>query len=224
MRGFPHVEGWCSEALFPIVDFIDSLGMSEEGGVCEIGVHHGKFFLLLNQVTGAHDRSFGVDVFEDQGLNVDGSGLGSAEAFRRNLKLYDAHQGRNTTLIRADSTDLEAMGELLEKSGRGSIRFFSIDGGHTVRHTMSDLRLANMLIRTSGIVFLDDILNYHWLGVFEGTVKFLLEEPTLIPFAIGHNKLFLCKRSYYERYFQAFENFALKTKVVPFMGSRLVAL
>jgi hypothetical protein len=70
---------------------------------------------------------------------------------------------------------------------------------------------------------LDDILNQHWLGVLEGAVKFLLSEPTLIPFAIGYNKLFLCKLSYYQQYFAAFEQFHLKQKIVPFLGNELVA-
>jgi hypothetical protein len=222
-RGFPNVQGWCSEALFEIVDFLNSLKINQGGGVCEIGVHHGKFYLLLNQVTKEEDSSFAIDLFEDQSLNIDKSGSGSADALRANLNLYDVHQGRNTTLIRADSTDTHAVGELLKKIDRGSIRFFSIDGGHTVRHTINDLNLANLLTKNSGVVVLDDILNHHWLGVLEGAVKFLLLEPTLIPFAIGYNKLFLCKLSYYEQYFSAFEQFSLKRKVVDFLGNRLVA-
>jgi hypothetical protein len=223
-RGFSNVQGWCGEALFEIVDLLNSLNFNQGGGVCEIGVHHGKFYLLLNQVTEAEDSSFAIDLFEDQSLNIDKSGMGSADAFRANLNLYDVHQGRNTTLISADSTDSHAVGELLEKIGRGSIRFFSIDGGHTARHTINDLNLANLLTKNSGVVILDDVLNHHWLGVFEGVVKFLLSEPTLIPFAIGYNKLFLCKLSYHEKYLLAFQQSPLRQKVVDFLGSKLVAL
>lgn len=223
-RGFTNVQGWCNEALFEIVDYLNALPINQGGGICEIGVHHGKFYLLLNQVTRKEDMSFAVDLFGDQSLNIDKSGRGSADALRANLSLYDVHQGRNTTLIGADSTDPHAVGELLKKIDRGSIRFFSIDGGHTVRHTINDLHLANLLTKNSGVVILDDILNHHWLGVFEGAVKYLLSEPTLMPFAIGYNKLFLCKLSYHEQYFSAFEKFALKQKIVEFLGTRLVAL
>jgi hypothetical protein len=97
-------------------------------------------------------------------------------------------------------------------------------GGHSVRHTINDLQLANVLTSHAGVVFLDDILNYHWLGVIEGIVKYLLLEPTLVPFAIGHNKLLLCKLSYYDRYFKAMNAFALRTKIVTFLGTNLVAL
>jgi hypothetical protein len=127
--GFKSVEGWCSEGLFDIVDFLDSLNLNRSGGVCEIGVHHGKFFLLLNQVTDANERSFAVDVFDNQSLNIDNSGCGSAEIFKNNLALYDVHNGRNTELVYADSTDSRAASNLIERVGTGSLRFFSIDGG-----------------------------------------------------------------------------------------------
>jgi len=223
-RGFEKVEGWCSNALFPIVDFLNSLPFNQGGGVCEIGVHHGKFFLLLNQVTQKDDRSFAVDVFEDQFLNIDCSGCASIGAFKKNLELYDIHRGQNTTIVQCDSTDSKQAGELVERIGRGTIRFFSIDGGHTPQHTVNDLVLANLLLRNSGVVILDDILNHHWLGVLEGTFKYLLGDPTLVPFAIGHNKLFFCKLSYYDQYFRAFDQFAMKTKIVSLLGHKLVAL
>lgn len=223
-HGFKHVEGWCDVELFAVFDLLNSVGFNQAGGVAEIGVHHGKFFLLLNALTHPKDRSFAVDVFDRQDLNIDGSGLGSQEIFRRNLESYDAHGGRNTTIISADSTDAAAMAEMVKTVGAGSLRFFSIDGGHTVRHTLSDLQLANELTSNEGVVILDDILNHHWLGVIEGAVKYLQREPTLVPFGIGHNKLLLCKLSFHRRYFEALQQSPLKTKVVSLLGTDLVAL
>lgn len=223
-RGFEKVEGWVCEPLFAVTELLCASNISQGGGVCEIGIHHGKFFLLLNQVTDARDRSFAIDLFDDQSLNVDKSGAGSLEIFKRHLETYDVHQGRNTTIIQADSTDSRAIGEIIQQIGRGSIRFFSIDGGHTVRHTINDLQLANVLMRNDGVVFLDDILSPHWLGVLEGAFKYLLQEPTLVPFAIGLNKMLLCKHSFYDRYFQLFRDSPFATKIVPFLGGHIVAL
>jgi hypothetical protein len=162
-HGFYKVEGWCNEALFPLIDLLCQI--SRPGGVCEIGVHHGKFFLMLNQVTDQSERSFAIDLFDEQSLNIDSSGSGSLATFRRNLELYDVHQGRNTTIIQADSTDSRAISQIVDTIGRGSIRLLSVDGGHTARHTISDLQLASDLTSNSGVVILDDILNYHWLAV-----------------------------------------------------------
>jgi hypothetical protein len=221
-NGFSEIEGWCSEQLFQTVDLFDSLPINKSGGVCEIGVHHGKLYLLLNQVTSNETRSFAVDIFEDAALNIDFSGSGNREIFTKNLAEFDIHRGRNTTVIQGDSTDSKLQ---LEKTiGPGSLRFLSIDGGHTAEHTISDLKLANHLISNEGIVILDDILNAHWLGVIEGTVHFLLGRPTLVPFALGQNKLYLSKLSFQSYYFNVLNESRLKTKVVSFFGHSLVAL
>jgi Methyltransferase domain len=162
-NGFSKIEGWCSEQLFHTVDLFDSLPINKGGGICEIGVHHGKFYLLLNQVTSIETRSFAIDIFEEAALNIDHSGSGNRAAFTKNLAEFDIHQGRNTVIIKGDSTDSKLQ---LEKTiGPGSLRFLSIDGGHTAEHTISDLKLANHLISNEGVVILDDILNAHWLGV-----------------------------------------------------------
>lgn len=110
------------------------------------------------------------------------------------------------------------------KIGRGALRFISIDGGHTAEHTISDLILSNILINNEGIVILDDILNYHWTGVIEGAFRFLEKKPTLVPFGIGHNKLYLCKLSYKKYYFDLFEKLPIKSKIIDFFGHATVAL
>jgi hypothetical protein len=222
--GFGNIEGWCDAGLFPIMDLLDSLSFNKRGGIAEIGVHHGKFYLMLNSLTQKEDRSYAIDVFDRQDLNIDGSGLGSLENFKKNLELYDAHKGENTTIVHGDSTDTATIGNLLEAAGRGSLRFVSIDGGHTVKHTVSDLDLANALTSNAGVVILDDILNYHWLGVIEGVFKYLQREPTLMPFAIGYNKLFLCKLSFHGQYLNALQQSHRHGKLVSFMGASIVAL
>src|ERR1700733_6099687 len=220
-NGFSKIEGWCSEQLFHTMDLFDSLPINKSGGICEIGVHHGKFYLLLNQVTSIETQSFAVDIFEEAALNIDHSGSGNRAIFTKNLAEFDVHQGRNTIIIKGDSTDSKLQ---LEKTiGPGSLRFLSIDGGHTAEHTISDLKLANHLISNEGVVILDDILNGHWLGVIEGAVHFLLGRPTLVPFALGQNKLYLSKLSFQNYYFNILNESPLKTKIVPFFGHPLVA-
>lgn len=220
--GFHQVEGWCSDLLFETVSSFAGLDINRHGGCAEIGVHHGKLFILLNQVIDASHTSWAIDVFDHQHLNIDNSGAGSLAAFRANLERYDVHQGRNVVAVAGDSTD-PALG-LESRIGLGSLRFMSIDGGHTVQHTMSDLHLASRLISNEGVVILDDILNHHWLGVIEGAVRYLSTYPTLVPFAIGHNKLYLCKMSYHERYLTEMTRSRLFTKLVEFCGHRVAAL
>ena len=219
--GFQHVEGWCDPGLFEVMECIDSFVSQKDGGCIEIGVHHGKFFLLLNQLVEERFQSYAIDLFEQQELNIDFSGQGARSKFEENLRLFDRHQGRNTTIICGDSTDSSL--NLESKCGLGVSRYISIDGGHTAEHTISDLRLANRLIGNYGIVILDDILNYHWLGVIEGACAFLTERPTLIPFAIGFNKLFFCKLSFHNNYLSALRSNYSDAKLVHFFGHQLIS-
>jgi hypothetical protein len=224
-NGFHTVEGWASDQLFQTIDLLSSLDINRSGGCAEIGVHRGKFYLLLNQVVDAGERSWAIDVFDNQELNVDGSGSGWSDylaTFQANLQKFDAHGGANTEIVVGDSTDPAL--NLESRIGLGALRFMSVDGGHTAEHTISDLHLASRVISNQGVVILDDILNPHWLGVIEGAFRFLSTHPTLVPFAIGHNKLYLCKLSYHDRYLNEIAACALFTKVVDFCGYRLAAL
>jgi hypothetical protein len=214
--GFDKVEGWCAPVLFYVIDLLDAATMNKQGGVCEIGVHHGKFYLLLNQVSSPDARSYAIDVFDQQVLNVDHSGLGNRAKFEQHLTKYDAHQGRNTTIIAADSTDTGVQLSSLIKPG--SIRFFSVDGSHTVEHTIYDLQTANMLTHNEGVVILDDFTNANWLGVMEGAMRFLSTKPTLVPFAVGGNKMLLCKLAYQQAYFELISRWRLRIRTSFFFG------
>jgi hypothetical protein len=48
-------------------------------------VHHGKTFILLSLCLKEKELGIAVDIFDNQELNVDFSGKGDLELFRRNL-------------------------------------------------------------------------------------------------------------------------------------------
>lgn len=220
--GFDAVEGWCSPRLADFCKLIDSHQRERgvRGGVAEIGVHHGRFFMLLNSLTEADEPSWAIDVFDDQTLNIDSSGRGSKGRFVDNMEKYDRHAGKNVTAVSADSTTT-----LLSEVVTTPVRIFSVDGGHTAEHTISDLKAAQTVLHPEGVVILDDILHPHWLGVIEGCILFMQSRPTLVPFAVGHNKMLFANLSHAGRYATLFRNSPLKTKAsVRFMGWDLVAL
>jgi hypothetical protein len=220
--GYKEITGWMGAGLFPLLQLCNSTqeAMSEKGGAVEIGVHHGQFFIALNQLCKADELSLAIDVFDAQHLNIDGSGAGSLQHFKENLSKYCCHAGRNVTILAKDSTTLrpaDILGELLTRP-----RLFSIDGGHTVEHTMHDLALANECISDFGVIFLDDILNPQWLGVVEGVCRYLMRSPTIFPFAINSNKLFLCRMSAYKYYLQAFSEFSVPPQRAELFGKTVL--
>jgi hypothetical protein len=105
--GFNEVEGWCETELLKTIDLLSSQTINRTGGVCEIGIHHGKFFLLLNQIVDISYNSYAIDVFDNQHLNIDHSGYGNFEIFKNNLLKFDKSQGQNTVIIQGDSTDTQ---------------------------------------------------------------------------------------------------------------------
>lgn len=196
---FDAVQGWADPKLFDTVQLMADCGINRRGGVAEIGVHHGKFYILLNQVVEAHYTSYAIDVFGMQHLNIDKSGEGNKSIFMQNLAEYDKFCGANTDILEMDSMSLT------NQIPNASLRFISIDGGHTVEHTINDLKIAERLIANEGVIILDDIMGVYWCGVTEGYIKYSMTYPTIVPFAMGHNKLYLCKLSHYEYYFNLFK-------------------
>lgn len=209
-------EGWVDPAIFGLLPVV-SRALSQHhglGGICEIGVHHGKFFMALN---GLLDDpaipAVAIDLFDSgQHMNIDGSGNGNLAIFQDNLRKFDRHNGRNVTCVSADSTTLTPD----QLPIRDGYRIISIDGGHTAEHTISDLHFAERALHPCGLLFVDDFLNSHWLGVIDGVTQYLRARPTTWPLAFGHNKLLMCRMSMYPSYFQFFrENytFARTTKL-----------
>src|SRR5690606_31954832 len=123
------------------------------GNAAEIGVHHGKLFILLSLLA---EHAYAIDVF-DSALNVDHSGDGNREIFEANVRRY----GGAYTVLQTDSA-------LLTPDRLPRIRIFSVDGSHTAAMTEHDLRLAAQTLELGGIVILDDYFNEQWPDVSVG--------------------------------------------------------
>lgn len=186
------VSGWLAAES---ADVIRHLAVAQveaglKGGVGEIGIHHGKLFLLLYLSLQDGERAFALDVFEDQQLNIDASGRGDKAMFMRNFDKIGGDVER-LTIFATDScsvtsTDLYA--------AAGSLRLMSVDGGHTEDITHNDMQLAEELLLDEGILVLDDVYQERWPAVAAGAFRFILEPGRrLRPFAISPNKTYFCK-------------------------------
>lgn len=158
-----------------------------KGSVCEIGVHHGRSFILLYLLTGPDEYSIACDLFERQSENKSGSGSGDKTIFLENLKRYGADFER-IEIITENSANLKPEDLLTH----GPIRFFSVDGGHDADTAYNDIALAAETIARGGIIFIDDFLHFYWPGVSEALYRYLIEnENDLWPVAILYGKLIL---------------------------------
>lgn len=186
------VAGWLAaesaQAVMALAEVQAQAGV--RGGVGEIGIHHGKLFLLLYLALQPEERAFAIDIFDDQHLNQDASGAGDKAIFLRHLASVGGDAAR-VAILQRDSTTVRP--DEVEAAA-GPIRFMSVDGGHTQAITFSDLTLAEAVLVDGGLLVLDDVYNGRWPAVAAGAFQYLAQANTqLRAFAVTPNKTFFCK-------------------------------
>ena len=212
--GRKQVHGWLNpvdaELFRQILLLQDSLGI--RGGAAEIGVHHGKSFIPL--CLGLHDneRAVCVDIFEDQTHNVDLSGQGSREKLERNLQRFSVPADR-VVVLKASSFDVSAK-QIVDAVG--SVRFFSVDGGHWRDIVVDDLGIAGDAVGERGVIALDDFLHKEWPDVTRGFFDWHRGPGAdFAPLAISPNKLYLVRK-------ESFGVYAEQLFAIPSLRSRIL--
>ena len=170
-RGHERVNGWVDPgaltAMFVLMQAQEELGVY--GHIGEIGIHHGRYFLAMSALSRPSEKLVAIDLFEDQHLNIDRSGKGDRDHFLANVAEHGPSDAQDRlNVVKADSTAMRA-DELRDAAG-GPYRFFSVDGGHTVRHVINDLALAESTLVEGGVISIDDFFNADWPGIAEGLV------------------------------------------------------
>jgi hypothetical protein len=198
--GHRRVNGWIEPQILAVVEAIaleqERRGIS--GGVAEIGVHHGRFFLGLLLATTPGEPAVAIDLFADQERNVDASGRGDEAILRENLAKH-AGSGADVHVMSADSTTLSGA-DVVELTGGQLVRIFSVDGGHYASLVEHDMRTAEEALSPGGVIIGDDLFNQQWPGCVEGTLAYLDKSSKVVPFAIGFNKVLFTDREHARAY------------------------
>ena len=190
------------------------------GNVAEIGVHHGKLFILLYLLTRGNERAVAIDLFADQTRNIDHSGAGDLDKFRANLARHADPEMQRLILHQGDSTALD--GAMLKRLAGGAYRLISIDGGHTAETTAHDLATAAEALAPGGVIILDDYFNEMWPGVSEGVHRYFRGPHGILPFATGANKTLFCAPDAIPLYVNSLRASAIKTLEHDFLGARIL--
>jgi hypothetical protein len=186
--GHRTVKGWVEPQTLDVLRILAQAQDREgvDGGVAEIGVHHGKLFIALQLLGRAGAPAVAIDVFGDQELNVDQSGRGDRGRFEANVRRW----GDWSCVVVQQSDSTQLTGHDVVELAQGPVRLFSVDGGHTEKTVATDLRTAERALAPGGIVVADDIFNAEWPGVSVGTLRYLDSGGALVPFTIGFNKVY----------------------------------
>ena len=176
------------------------------GAVGEIGVHHGRSFILAALLSAASEPLWCLDLFSTlQDKNIDGSGGGDENALAINLRRVGLST-EDITAVAMSSLDLPR--DYFCAEGLPLFRFFSVDGGHTEEATRVDMHTAACHLAPGGVVAVDDWYNNLFLGVTEGVHNYLaLNSDVLAPFLIITGKIYLTTPSHHDRYFAAASDF-----------------
>ena len=199
-----HVNGWLqrvdAEIIGSILEFQNRQRIA--GGCVEIGVHNGKSFIPLCMALRDDELALCIDIFDDQSKNLDSSGKGNFSSFQANVAKFHLDPLR-IRVFKGSSEDV-SHDYILQQVGPA--RFFSVDGGHWNSIVQNDLRLAEKTLAKDGVIALDDYCRAEWPDVTAGYALWREKtESDIIPFAVGSNKLFLCRKGFAAAYRAALE-------------------
>lgn len=207
-EGHRNVQGWFAGNqldFFLIADALQkSLGI--QGGVGEIGVHHGRLLILLMLLRREQEKAFAMDVFDLQEFNTDYSGLGDLNAFLQNVETYVGSRAR-MEIVKADSMQLDSR-TVIDLNGGKRLRMISVDGSHTTHNTANDMKLAHDMLQPGGIIVVDDYFNGGYPMVAEGVARFMILSPVvnIVPVVAGANKVVFTTKAHHRQYLEAYRS------------------
>jgi hypothetical protein len=216
-RGRKFVDGWLESGAARMITAVGQLqiGHGISGNIAEIGVYHGKLFILLYLLSRDTERAVAVDTFADENYT-----RGSLTRFITNLRRHADDE--RLVLHQGDSIAIDSE-RLVELAG-GYCRLISVDGGHNAEITMHDLATAEGALRPGGVVMLDDFFNDMFPGVSEGAYHYFSKCRRIAPFAIGANKVLFCHRGYEHCYIETLRKLAKRTVIHQFLGASVLCL
>ena len=198
LRGYESVEGWLQPGATSLIWSLIEVQKYERisGDIAEIGVWHGKLFILLSLSLAPSEKASAVDPFDMPGYP------NFVAAFQRTLAEFEIPPEKVVThQMKSQQIPLGRASSFLGER----VRLISLDGDHRRASIVHDLRLSKEVLSDFGVVVVDDIFSAWVPSVTEGIIDFLRQEAgDLVPFAVaasdgplttGCAKVFLCKRS-----------------------------
>lgn len=165
------------------------------GALAEIGVFYGRSYFLLRKISGSDEKVLAIDLF-NIGQTADGASAQYGRFLENGRRL--GMPVDEELIIKGDSTVLKP-GQLTDKIGK--IRFFSIDGGHMLRHVAADSRLAMETLADHGVIAFDDTFNPAWPEVTIGVSDFLRNcGGAFSAFCMTKYKTYVCRTEFHALY------------------------
>ena len=166
LRGHESVAGWLQPGATSLIWSLIEVQKHERisGDIAEIGVWHGKLFILLSLSLAGSERARAVDPFDMPGYP------NFIAAFQHNLAQFEIPPEKVVThQMKSEQIPLGQASSFLG----GRVRLISLDGDHRRASIVHDLRLSKEVLSDFGVVIVDDIFSAWAPSVTEGIIDFL---------------------------------------------------
>jgi Methyltransferase domain len=170
------------------------------GHVAEIGAFEGRFFIATAHALAPGEKALGMDVFTWPNAEVQ-------TRFEANCERHGITGDRRISW-KVDS-NRTTPAELLSKygAGDGRVRFFHIDGDHSIAALTKDLELATATLADGGVMVLDDMLHPGYPSLYLAVHDYLKRHPEMCILGIidretivAASKFMICQRTWFKRY------------------------
>jgi hypothetical protein len=162
------------QVIDPILWFQAESLRTAIGHIVELGVFKGRSAMLLS----GHLRP------DEKLILVDPESYVSDEL---------PSMGASTKFLKLTSETFR--GSPLYRELSSSVRFLHIDSSHQYRTTLAEMRMADDLLSSDGIVCLDDFTNLHYSQILPAIFKYLFTTRTnLRVFLVTNEKCYLCRK------------------------------
>jgi hypothetical protein len=183
------------------------LGLQDDlaigGNIVEIGVKEGRSLAVLASHLRQDELLFAIDPQTDfpeiRYAHVD------------HIKHFCKNAENLRTLIKP-SGDVSVQ-DLVRENGMKS-RFIHIDGNHTEKFVLKDILLSAKILDDSGIIALDDYMNWSGIGVSAAVFQFFSSPHSdgFVPVFASPGKFFISTTAQAQRYQRHFvERFSCRT-------------
>jgi len=169
-----EIPGWFT--LDDCAHFAMALGMQRafgiKGDILEIGCYHGRSTAVLGSFLDKGERLHVCDIFEGGDKDVYGE-CPTPETVVANIqKVTPGLKSEALKVIKGDSSKLR-----LFPGDR--FRFVHVDGGHSYKVCLSDLRVCVDHVVDGGIIVVDDYMHPDWQEVTSAVDDFMAQRKDL---------------------------------------------
>ena len=181
------IPGWFGSHSYALWrSLLDFQADGVRGNLFEIGVWRGRSASVLASYCRDDETLYLCDLQVDaQAMHMAFEGVGAA--------------GRSIVAISAPSSELP--GKLDLRAMHKTVRWMHIDGEHTGSAVYSELELANQLVKSDGLVVVDDFFSPRYPANTTEVVRYMEKNPFHFRLlAVGFNKGYLCRPESLPRY------------------------